>query len=162
VAGPRRPARHRLLRHWDTTYSVGMGLVSKITSWRKKLQEQPGTTIDLEPMRALLVPIEEREAELSELTDDELTAAAVPLHEREDREDFVEACAGGGEAAGRGINERPYDEQLLGARVMLAGHVVEMATGEGKPLPAAVAAAGFAAQGPVHVLTVNDYLARRD
>jgi preprotein translocase subunit SecA len=139
-----------------------MGLVSKITSWRKKLQEQPGTTIDLEPMRALLAPIEEREAELSELSDEELTAAAVALHEREDPEDFVEACALGREAARRGIDERPYDEQLLGAQVMLAGHVVEMATGEGKTLTAAVAAAGFAAQGPVHVLTVNDYLARRD
>jgi len=139
-----------------------MGLVSKINSWRKKLQEQPGTTIDLEPMRALLPLIEEREAELSELTDDELTAAAVALHERDDPEDFVEACALGREAAKRGINERPYDVQLLGAQVMLAGHVVEMATGEGKTLTAAVAAAGFAAQGPVHVLTVNDYLARRD
>jgi preprotein translocase subunit SecA len=139
-----------------------MGLVSKITSWRKKLQEQPGTTIDLEPMRALLPLIEEREAELSELTDEELTAAAVELHERDDPEDFVEACALGREAAKRGINERPYDVQLLGAQVMLAGHVVEMATGEGKTLTAAVAAAGFAAQGPVHVLTVNDYLARRD
>ncbi len=139
-----------------------MGLVSKITSWRKRLQEQPGTTIDLEPMRALLPLIEEREAELSELSDDELTAAAVALHERDDPEDFVEACALGREAARRGINERPYDVQLLGAQVMLAGHVVEMATGEGKTLTAAIAAAGFAAQGPVHVLTVNDYLARRD
>jgi preprotein translocase subunit SecA len=139
-----------------------MGLVSKITSWRKKLQEQPGTTIDLEPMRALLPLIEEREAELSELSDDELTQAAVALHERDDPEDFVESCALGREAARRAINERPYDVQLLGAQVMLAGHVVEMATGEGKTLTAAIAAAGFAAQGPVHVLTVNDYLARRD
>jgi preprotein translocase subunit SecA len=139
-----------------------MGLVSKITSWRRRLQEQPGTTIDLEPMRTLLPLIEEREAELSELSDEELTAAAVALHEREDPEDFVEACALGREAAKRGIDERPYDVQLLGAQVMLAGHVVEMATGEGKTLTAAIAAAGFAAQGPVHVLTVNDYLARRD
>src|SRR3954447_23616651 len=139
-----------------------MGLVSKITSWRRKLQEQPGTTIDLEPMRALLPLIEEREAELSELTDEELTAAAVELHERDNPEDFVEACALGREAAKRALDERPYDVQLLGAQVMLAGHVVEMATGEGKTLTAAIAAAGFAAQGPVHVLTVNDYLARRD
>ncbi len=94
-----------------------MGLVSKITSWRKKLQEQPGTTIDLEPMRALLPQIEDREAELSELSDDELTAAAVALHEREDPEDFVEACALGREAARRGLDQRPYDVQLLGAMV---------------------------------------------
>ena len=139
-----------------------MGLVSKINSWRKKLQEQPGTTIDLDPMRALLPLIEEREAELSELTDEELTAAATALHDREDPEDFVESCALGREAAKRALDERPYDVQLLGAQVMLAGHVVEMATGEGKTLTAAIAAAGFAAQGPVHVITVNDYLARRD
>src|SRR4051794_25838600 len=70
-----------------------MGLVSKFNAWRRKLQEQPGTTIDLEPMQALLPLIEEREAELSELTDDELRAAATALHQREDPQDFVEACA---------------------------------------------------------------------
>ena len=139
-----------------------MGLVSKFNSWRRKLQETPGTTIDLEPMRALLPLIEERETELSELTDDELRAAATALHQRDDPQDFVEACALGREAAKRALDERPYDVQLLGAQVLLAGHVVEMATGEGKTLTAAIAAAGYAAMGPVHVITVNDYLARRD
>ncbi|MET7420798.1 accessory Sec system translocase SecA2 [Dactylosporangium sp. NPDC005555] len=139
-----------------------MGLVSKFNAWRRKLQEQPGTTIDLEPMQALLPLIEEREAELSELTDDELRAAATALHQRDDPQDFVEACALGREAAKRALDERPYDVQLLGAQVLLAGHVVEMATGEGKTLTAAIAAAGYAAMGPVHVITVNDYLARRD
>ncbi|GAA0743091.1 accessory Sec system translocase SecA2 [Dactylosporangium roseum] len=139
-----------------------MGLVSKFNAWRRKLQEQPGTTIDLEPMRALLPEIEAREAELSELTDDELRAAATALHQREDPQDFVEACALGREAAKRALDERAYDVQILGAQVLLAGHVVEMATGEGKTLTAAIAAAGYAAQGPVHVITVNDYLARRD
>jgi len=52
--------------------------------------------------------------------------------------------------------------QLLGAQALLAGHVVEMATGEGKTLTAAIAASGLAAYGGVHGLTVNDYLARRD
>ena len=137
-----------------------MGLVSKFNAWRRKLQEQPGTTIDLEPMRALLPEIERREAELSELTDDELRAAATALHQREDPQDFVEACALGREAAERALDERPYDVQLLGALAMLAGHVAEMATGEGKTLSGAMAAAGYAAQGPVHVISVNDYLAR--
>src|SRR5689334_11191374 len=41
---------------------VAMGLVSKFNAWRRRLQEQPGTTIDLEPMQALLPLIEEREA----------------------------------------------------------------------------------------------------
>lgn len=84
-----------------------MGLVSKFNAWRRKLQEQPGTTIDLEPMQALLPLIEEREAELSELTDDELRAAATALHQRDDPQDFVEACALGREAAKRALDERP-------------------------------------------------------
>src|SRR5690606_41983537 len=47
---------------------------------------------------------------------------------------------------------------------MLDGHVAEMATGEGKTLTAAIAAYGHVRRGhgPIHVLTVNDYLARRD
>ena len=126
-----------------------MGLVSKFNAWRRRLQEQPGTTIDLEPMQALLPLIEEREAELSELTDDELRAAATALHQREDPQDFVEACALGREAGRRALGERAFDVQLLGAMVLLAGHVVEMATGEGKTLAAAIAAVRLRARGAV-------------
>src|SRR5262249_40808834 len=76
---------------------------------------------------------------------------------------FVTACAIAREAAQRSLGERPFDVQLLGALAMLSGNVAEMATGEGKTLAAAIAAYGFALRGqPVHVLTVNDYLARRD
>jgi preprotein translocase subunit SecA len=67
------------------------------------------------------------------------------------------------EAADRSIGLRPFDVQLLGALRMLAGDVVEMATGEGKTLAGAIAAAGYAIGGrSVHVISVNDYLARRD
>ena len=53
--------------------------------------------------------------------------------------------------------------QLLGTLAMLSGLVAEMATGEGKTLSGALAAAGHALRGrSVHVLSVNDYLARRD
>ena len=54
--------------------------------------------------------------------------------------------------------------QLVGAMALLAGKVAEMATGEGKTLTATIAAYGHVrlGNGPVHVLTVNDYLARRD
>ncbi len=56
-----------------------------------------------------------------------------------------------------------YDVQLLGAHAMLRGHLAEMATGEGKTLTASFAAATAGLAGwPVHVVTVNDYLARRD
>ena len=67
------------------------------------------------------------------------------------------------EAAERNTNLRPFDVQLLGALRMLAGDVIEMATGEGKTLSGAIAAAGYALAGRhVHVITINDYLARRD
>ena len=80
-----------------------------------------------------------------------------------DDEDLVEICALGREAGLRALDERAFDTQLLGAMSMLAGTVVEMATGEGKTLAAAIAAFGYVARGSrVQVMTVNDYLARRD
>src|SRR5699024_8965980 len=66
------------------------------------------------------------------------------------------------DAANRTVGLRPFDVQLQGALRMFAGDVVEMATGEGKTLSGAIAAAGYALQGhTVHVISVNDYLAAR-
>lgn len=57
----------------------------------------------------------------------------------------------------------PYDVQLIGALALLDGNISEMRTGEGKTLVATIAAFTGALTGyPVHVVTVNDYLARRD
>ncbi len=76
---------------------------------------------------------------------------------------LAEFCAAGREAVRRALGLRLFDEQLLGVLGLMAGHVLDMATGEGKTLCGAIAAAGFAAQGrQVHVLSVNDYLAQRD
>ena len=67
------------------------------------------------------------------------------------------------EAAGRCIGERHYDEQILGALVLHEGSILEMKTGEGKTLTSVPAAYLNALQGQgVHVVTVNDYLAKRD
>src|SRR5690606_40845091 len=101
---------------------------------------------------------EARGEELVDLDDAELTEVAMAA------EDPTDICAIGREAADRALGERPYDEQVLGVLALLAGHVAEMATGEGKTLVAAIAAYGHVRRGngPVHVLTVNDYLARRD
>jgi preprotein translocase subunit SecA len=120
--------------------------------------ERPGTTVDLAPLEARLPEVEARGGELAPLDDGELTAAAAGA------EDPVEICAVGREAGHRALGERAYDEQVLGIMALLAGHVAEMATGEGKTLAAAIAAYGHVRRGngPVHVLTVNDYLARRD
>jgi preprotein translocase subunit SecA len=67
------------------------------------------------------------------------------------------------EVAGRTLGQRHFDVQLTGGRVLLDGMVAEMETGEGKTLTATLAASAAALAGiPVHVVTVNDYLAQRD
>src|SRR6185436_1521325 len=67
------------------------------------------------------------------------------------------------EAASRTIGRRHYDVQLMAGWALLQGRMVEMETGEGKTIAATLAASTVALAGyPVHVITVNDYLARRD
>ncbi|MEH1100909.1 accessory Sec system translocase SecA2 [Micromonospora sp. CPCC 205561] len=135
-----------------------MGVSQRLKSRFRRFLQRPGTTVDLGPLEKLLPAIEAREDELTALDDAELTEAAGKAT------GYEEICAIGREAARRGIDQRPYDVQLLGAMALLSGKVAEMATGEGKTLTATVAAYGHVrlGNGPVHVLTVNDYLARRD
>jgi preprotein translocase subunit SecA len=67
------------------------------------------------------------------------------------------------EAARRTLGMEPYETQLMGAACVAAGRLAEMQTGEGKSLTAGIAAGLVACAGvPVHVVTVNDYLAERD
>ncbi len=99
------------------------------------------------------------------LDDEQLAKAAqlLELEELADSADVPQFLAIAREAAERTTGLRPFDVQLLGALRMMAGDVVEMATGEGKTLSGAIAAAGYALAGRrVHVVTINDYLARRD
>lgn len=135
-----------------------MGVSLRLKNTFRRLMERPGTTVDLRPFERLLPEIEARGEELSEISDEELTELA------SEAKSPVEICAVGREAAWRALRERPYDVQLLGVMSLLARTVIEMATGEGKTLVAAIAAFGHVqrGEGPVHVLTVNDYLARRD
>ncbi|MEU4775573.1 accessory Sec system translocase SecA2 [Micromonospora sp. NPDC023644] len=135
-----------------------MGVSQRLKSRFRRFLQRPGTTVDLGPLEKLLPAVEAREEELSALDDAELTEAAGKAT------DYEEICAIGREAARRGLDQRPYDVQLLGAMALLSGKVAEMATGEGKTLTATIAAYGHVrlGNGPVHVLTVNDYLARRD
>ncbi|AUN40762.1 accessory Sec system translocase SecA2 [Tsukamurella tyrosinosolvens] len=98
------------------------------------------------------------------LSDDEFPDAALALDvyaaKSDDRAKFIAIAR---EGADRALGLRPFDVQLQGADRLLEGDVVEMATGEGKTLAGAVAAAGMALAGrSVHVISPNDYLARRD
>jgi len=100
-----------------------------------------------------------------DLSDEQLQEAAqlLELDQLAGSADIPQFLAIAREAAERATGLRPFDVQLLGALRMLAGDVVEMATGEGKTLSGAIAAAGYALGGrSVHVVTINDYLARRD
>jgi preprotein translocase subunit SecA len=107
----------------------------------------------------------EYDKEAADLNDEKLRKAAglLNLDDLADSDDISQFLAIAREAGERTTGLRPFDVQLLGALRMLAGDVIEMATGEGKTLAGAIAAAGYAIGGRhVHVVTINDYLARRD
>ncbi|WP_371403172.1 accessory Sec system translocase SecA2 [Kribbella sp. NBC_00662] len=136
----------------------------KIASRFRRLLQRPGS-IDLGPYERLTQLVGEAEESVQSLTDEELTEAATELrttgglHEDEQ----IEFLALARDAGRRALGERAFDGQVVGALAMLQGRVVEMATGEGKTLAGAIAAAGYAIGGrKVHVLAVNDYLAKRD
>ena len=102
------------------------------------------------------------------LRDADLKTAAQSLRPQLVRQGFRDDLAAQAfalirEAAQRAIGQRHFDVQLLGGWVLLTGRVAEMDTGEGKTLTATLPACTAALAGmPVHVVTVNDYLAARD
>ena len=105
------------------------------------------------------------EEKAADLNDEQLHKAAqlLNLKAMAEADDIPQFLAIAREAAERATDLRPFDVQLQGALRMMAGDVVEMATGEGKTLAGAIAAAGYAiGSRNVHVITINDYLARRD
>ncbi len=108
------------------------------------------------------------EPEMEVLGDEELRAEADALRERarggESLDDLLpEAFALTREAARRALGQRHFDVQLIGGMVLHDGAIAEMRTGEGKTLTATLAVfLNTLAGDSVHVVTVNDYLARRD
>ena len=116
----------------------------------------------------LVTEIAECSRALDGVTDAMLRRSASELGERLRREGFrqeliTRVFALVREAADRTIGLRHYDVQMIGGAILLDGAVAEMETGEGKTLTATLAASAAALAGwPVHIVTVNDYLARRD
>jgi len=112
--------------------------------------------------------INELESEYEKLTDDQLKAKTPEFQKRiidgETTDDIlVEAFAVVRETAKRVLGMRHYDVQLKGGAVIHSGKIAEMRTGEGKTLVATLPAYLNALEGKgVHVVTVNDYLAKRD
>lgn len=110
----------------------------------------------------------ELEEAISKLSDEELKAKTQEFKDRINADEtlddiLVEAFAVVREAAKRTLGLRPFDVQFVGAMALNNGMIAEMKTGEGKTLVAAIAVYLNALEGKgVHVVTVNDYLARRD
>ncbi|HKM70276.1 MAG TPA: preprotein translocase subunit SecA [Stellaceae bacterium] len=105
---------------------------------------------------------------MREAADSDLAVRARGMRARLRREGFAPALVGEcfalvREVASRTIGQCPYDPQLMGGWALLQGKLIEMETGEGKTIAATLPASTVALAGyPVHVITVNDYLAARD
>jgi preprotein translocase subunit SecA len=139
---------------------------------------------DVKKLQPLVAAINAREAEIKALSDEELRTRFLELKEQvqaplkdADPNDsgfrdlmqqafepaIVPAFALVREAGRRTLNMRHFDVQLIGGMVLHSGKIAEMKTGEGKTLVATLPAALNALAGRgVHIITVNDYLARRD
>ncbi|MEJ5328709.1 MAG: preprotein translocase subunit SecA [Desulfobaccales bacterium] len=123
---------------------------------------------ELRRLAPLVDHITALEPEFRKLSDAQLTAKTGEFKERlergEELDDLLpEAFAAAREAAVRVLGLRPFDVQIIGGIVLHQGKIAEMKTGEGKTLVAVMPAYLNALTGEgVHIVTVNDYLARRD
>ena len=123
---------------------------------------------EVKAITPLVDKIESLEEEYKALTDQQLQAKTPEFKERlqngETLDDILpEAFAACREAAWRVLGMRPYRVQLIGGIILHQGRIAEMKTGEGKTLVATLPAYLNALAGKgVHIVTVNDYLAKRD
>ena len=123
---------------------------------------------EIRKLRPQVEAINALEASIAKLTDAELKGKTPELKEKLDNgatlDDLLpEAFAVCREAGKRILKMRHYDVQLIGGMVLHKGAIAEMRTGEGKTLVATLPCYLNALEGKgVHVVTVNDYLARRD
>ena len=123
---------------------------------------------EIKKIEKIVAQIERYDAEMQSLSDIELKAKTVEFKERlssgSTLDDILpEAFAVAREAAVRTVGMKPYHVQLIGGVVLHQGRIAEMKTGEGKTLVATLPVYLNALSGKgVHVVTVNDYLAKRD
>ena len=122
----------------------------------------------LRRMEKIVLAINAFEPQIKALTDEQLAAKTAEFKARFEKDAVLdallpEAFAVVREVSMRTLGMRHFDSQLIGAMVLHEGNIAEMRTGEGKTLMATLAAYLNAISGKgVHVVTVNDYLARRD
>ncbi|MGH2749756.1 MAG: preprotein translocase subunit SecA [Actinomycetota bacterium] len=122
----------------------------------------------LKALETVVPVVVSHEDDMKALTDDELKGKTAEFRARLDRGEDLdelmgEAFAVTREAATRAIGERHFDVQLMGGAALHYGWIAEMKTGEGKTLTATLAVYLNALAGEgVHLVTVNDYLVKRD
>jgi preprotein translocase subunit SecA len=156
-----------LERVWDATGNVAAGIGSRVDRLLTGLFGSSNARLlrQLEPRVEAINSLEARYQAMSEV---ELGAQTAEFRRRlaagETLDDLlVEAFAVCREGGRRFLGMRHYDVQLIGGMVLHSGAIAEMITGEGKTLVATLPAYLNALEGKgVHVVTVNDYLARRD
>ena len=123
---------------------------------------------ELDNLKNLISAINSKEKLIKGLSDAEIKERALNLKRAvkngKSLEDFIpDSFALVREAAKRTLNERHYDVQLAGGLILHAGKIAEMKTGEGKTLVSTLPAFLNSLEGKgVHIVTVNDYLAKRD
>jgi len=139
----------------DAAWDTAAGLLRRVTRRRGQFLARAHRVLDLDK-------------EITALTDARLREAAMEMRDlfrtgRDSSKDQIRAMAIVREVCFRQRGEKPYHVQVAGALALHNGCVVEMATGEGKTLTATMPAvlAGWRGRG-CHVITVNDYLAKRD
>lgn len=154
------------------TYRIERGITSLFGSSNERrmkrlgfVRNQQGQTTIIPG--SMLDRINGMEAEWQKLSDDELRQTASKLRVRlqngETLDDLLpEAFAAVRESGRRFLKMRHYEVQMIGGYILHKGMISEMVTGEGKTLVATLPAFLNALAGKVHVVTVNDYLARRD
>jgi preprotein translocase subunit SecA len=133
----------------------------------KKIMGNPNDKV-LNQLSVIVDEVNELEDEYKAMSDDELRHVADRFREElangSTLDDILpDSFAATREAARRTLGHRHYDVQVMGGAVLHQGKIAEMRTGEGKTLTATLAVALNALEGKgVHVVTVNDYLVKRD
>jgi len=139
----------------DAAWDSGIGLVGRVVPRYQMLHRRTEKILALDK-------------HFSDMADSKLRKLAEELREifrcrRDNSSDLERAFALVREVASRKIGEKPFPVQITGALALESGCIAEMATGEGKTLTSTmyITVAGWRGQG-CHVITVNDYLAKRD
>lgn len=133
----------------------------------KRNKEQTSAR-ELKKYYKIVEQINQLEATYAPMTDEELQTMTLKFKDRLEQGETIQAIVPDAfavvrEASKRILNMRHFDVQLIGGLVLTEGNVAEMPTGEGKTLVASLPSYVRALEGKgVHVITVNDYLAKRD